>query len=437
MCIYIYMDIYIYIYTYVCICIYMYIYIYIDVYMYICTCLCVCVCAKVLTPYNFKGNKFEKSIAAAHAEQGITIGTIMVLEKRITVDFEKGKDRRKDIAKGTEVSVKGFVDDDKIVIEFEAEFGKKMLKTDVALKMSNLVFPETAAEVSKTGQTKTLSEYPFLAKEGCKYEVLVMPKWCDHMMSKDSDAKSDTAKGMIKFVMDNIWHCTDDYGRDDFIIAKRGSEFELWTKRAFKPGEIVFMPETTEIKPRFYTVNRSVIARNTCDPSSTDKRPFVLDGRVRGNPSSDSKSKFGLFWVVQRAAKEEEKMANMHLQYVTCEINVTVNIGGASVPQKWEADELPSIAVMTNPHKVPANTRLLIKEDQEIKNLYDKQQKQVMGSKAVPDVSSSGAGASSSGGPVPAVGGKKRDLPGSEAIDDPVAREKKAKIVTGKAKPKK
>ena len=382
----------------------------------------------MLVPYNFKDGKFEKTAAATHAEKGIVCGAIMALTRRITVDFEKGKDKRKDIQKGEHVSIKGFVDDDKAVVEFEAVFGKITLKTDVAIKLSNLEFPcKLAAAASKASVSKMFDTYPYLNKEGDSSDVTIVDKWWLNLMQTDAESRTEVVKGAIKFTLDNLWHCSNDYGPEDLLIVKRGSSFEVWTKRAFKPHEIMFIPDTTEIKPRFYTCNRSAIAKNTIDPSSTDKRPFVLDGRVRGNPAPDSKSKFTLFWVVQRAEKDEHKLINMQLEYTRFEVNASVTIGDKVIPQKWASDELPSIPVMLNPNKVAAHTRLLAKEDKDIKDLYEKQQKQVTKGEPAKDDASGAAASSSDKAP------KKRVLP-EEA--EPKGAEAKAAKPKAKAKGK-
>ena len=74
----------------------------------------------MLAPYNFEEGKFVKTSAAGHAEQGIVVGAKMILTRRITVDFDKKKSLRQDVREGTEVSIKGFEGDDKIVAAFEA-----------------------------------------------------------------------------------------------------------------------------------------------------------------------------------------------------------------------------------------------------------------------------------------------------------------------------
>jgi hypothetical protein len=331
-------------------------------------------------PYNFKSHSFSKTAAAKLAERGIVVGAIMILVKRITVDFAKGASMRKDINKGTEISIRGFDGEDKVVANLEATFGKKQMATDVAIKLSNLAFPDKEVQASTVlvgAAHKLFAKYPFLKQDDAAH-VENISSWSKNLMCRDNEYNGETIKSRVKIVMDNLWECTDDIGHEDILLVKRGAVFEVWTLREFKANSLVLVPETTEIKPRFYTNNRSAIAKNTVDPMSLDKRPFVLDGRVRANPSSDSKSKFGLFWVVQRSTEPNDKEVNMDLVYTTCSLKATLHIGEKIITQDWNQDDLPSLPVLMNVKKIPKHTRLVAKEDMELKRLVEQQNKSAM-----------------------------------------------------------
>ena len=203
--------------------------------------------------------------------------------------------------------------------------------------------------------------------------------WASRQLHTDAEFKAEIAKAQIMITMANLQSVIPDYGKDDLLVVRRGTTFEVWTQKAFKPLELMFLPQATEIKARFYTMARSVIAKNTLDAASKDKRPFVIDGRVRGNPSPDSKSKFGLFWLVQRLEKDDpaKKDINMTLQYTTFGFKGTLGMGGGKY-EKYDvdADAMPEIGMLVNPNKIPAHTRLLAAEDQAIKELLEKQQKE-------------------------------------------------------------
>ena len=206
--------------------------------------------------------------------------------------------------------------------------------------------------------------------------IVIVKNWDDRLMANDPEFKAEYVKAQIKFVVENVCACVNTYGPDDLLIVKRDSTFEVWTLKAFKPGELVFVPETSEIKPRFYTVGRSVIARNTADPTfNKGSRPFVIDGRVRGNPAPDSKTAFSLFWLVQRVGADAPDV-NMVVKHVTCNIQASIKLGDRNMPCTWPATSLPEIPVMTNVGKLAKHTRLIVSEDQDVKALFEQQHKE-------------------------------------------------------------
>ena len=327
----------------------------------------------MLAPYNFKESKFVKTAAANHAEQGCIIGAKMILTKRITVDFNKKQNMRQDIREGTEVSIKGFEGDDKIVANFEAVFNKRTYHADVAIKISNLKFPNSTASTDTT--TQWHAKYPFL-NGAADQNLVLMEDWDTRQTCHDADHKSDYVKAKIKFITESIASGVPTYGPGDLMIVKRNSDFEVWTLKVFKPGELVFLPESGEVKSRFYTVNRSVVVRNTTDPSyKKGDRPYCIDGRVRGNPSPDSKSRFSLFWVVQRVPTGTTHI-NMVLKRVTCSIQASISFDGEDIPCNWPAESLPIVPVMTNAEKINKHTRLMIEEDGEVRELDQSQRKE-------------------------------------------------------------
>jgi len=251
---------------------------------------------EVLFPLNFDGHKYVKNNVDDMVKLGFRFGTKVELTKRITVDFDNSKaNNRKDFAKSTEVFVKGYAVD-KVVVHFEAMFGKVRKSADVALKISNIkLLEQKLGDENKVSSTKWMKSYPFLAKDGCTAEVVPLATWDQKLMANDQKIQAEYKKSSIGFVLDNLLHCTDTLAHDDLLVAKRGANYEVWTLRDFKAGSLTLVPESTELKPRFYTADRSVICKNTTDPASEDKRPFLIDGRVRANPECDSKSSFSLF----------------------------------------------------------------------------------------------------------------------------------------------
>jgi len=303
----------------------------------------------------------------------------MALKRRITVDFSGNKKHRRDIAEGTEVSIKGFEGITNVVVEFSEEFDKKIFTVDASMKVANLQFKDAATATAESNQvTKFFKAHPYLKVEGDDDVPSVIEGWPSQQIVRDPEYKAEQVKARILYVMDSLQSVLPTYEKEDLLVIKRGSVIEVWTKKPFKAGELAFVPHATEVKPRFYTAGRSTIAKNTADPVSKDTRPFVIDGRIRGNPAPDTKSKCALFWLVQRLDTDEaaaKKHINMELKYVSVGIKGTFHIGDK--PEKFDVDksEMPKIAIMTNPKTVAANTRLLVAEDQEVKDLLDQQHK--------------------------------------------------------------
>ena len=103
----------------------------------------------------------------------------------------------------------------------------------------------------------------------------------------------------------------------------------------------------------------SVVVQNTLHADSSERRPMILDGRIRANPMPDAKSSFALYWMVP--ATEDAKSINMTRSYVKtkCEVKMTAEDHGLSWSQHWSETDMPSVPVLLNPKAIDANTQLL------------------------------------------------------------------------------
>ena len=169
--------------------------------------------------------------------------------------------------------------------------------------------------------------------------------------SCDPKVKAEFDKGAIMFCMDNLVQSAGNMTDTDLLLVARGDKYEVWTQREFKAKTLILVPESTELKPRFFTQNRSVICKNTNDLTCSDKRPFVIDGRVRGNPTEDSKTSFCLFWLVARTSMN--KQVNLSLKYSTAVVDATLTVGDVSMKPHWGKDDLPSIPCLINESEIP------------------------------------------------------------------------------------
>ena len=123
--------------------------------------------------------------------------------------------------------------------------------------------------------------------------------------------------------------------------------------------------------PRYYTIGRSVLAKNSQDPTCENK-PFCIDGRVRSNPLPDSKHSFSLFWVVDRT--DDSKLVNMDTEYVEMSQNVTLKVAGKTYKQDLDADKCPSLPVLINPKLLKRGVKLVALVDQVMLDRYKKDQ---------------------------------------------------------------
>ena len=71
------------------------------------------------------------------------------------------------------------------------------------------------------------------------------------------------------------------YTNKELLVVQRANkDVEVWTLVAFKPQSLYFVPFTTEIKDRYWTMGRSSLA----DISSLPRgKNLVLDGRPSGD----------------------------------------------------------------------------------------------------------------------------------------------------------
>ena len=81
-----------------------------------------------------------------------------------------------------------------------------------------------------------------------------------------------------------------------------------------------------------------------------------------------------MFWLVQRSDKLSE--CNLTLEYPEVDVTVSVKIENGKLKRKWahvwDAGELPRCPILTNNAKISANTRLVTREDVDLKVLSEK-----------------------------------------------------------------
>lgn len=143
---------------------------------------------------------------------------------------------------------------------------------------------------------------------------------------------------------------------------------EVWTKRNFAPGSLVFVPDTTEYKDRYYTQTRSALLQNA---ESVEGRRIVLDGRLRFAPTETRG--FSLFFAVERSDDESECCLKQAFSEMSLQLDI--NLPGTSTKLngqvKRRVGDLPQIPCIYNPEAVKKGTKLICFADLEMRKLVE------------------------------------------------------------------
>ena len=325
-------------------------------------------------PGNFDEGKVSVSNVESFVKAGFRIGEKVVVIRRFTVKYGKNDNERRDINVGTETFVKAFIGTEFMVCEFEVETSKtKSTKVEWKVNIDKLQIASAyEAEQALEGETTAKAAYHFLKDDATNVDVV--EGWEGNLLRNDSKAEVAIAKNAIQFALDCIASQLPEYTSKELALVKRKNEVELWTLKDFKAGEIMFAPESTEMKSLFWTKGRSALVKNTCTKVNLG-RSLVLDGRVRGSP--DGKSGFALFWVVTRTPEsdpEAKKKNNLELTYVDIKLRMEMKHDGPGKDKVIEKDpdHMPSFPILTNPKKILKNTLLSVAEDADLEKLAKK-----------------------------------------------------------------
>ena len=93
---------------------------------------------------------------------------------------------------------------------------------------------------------------------------------------------------MVAVVMGALAEQQPRYTTNDIVVAVRDGVHEHITMRKFQPHEILFAPETTEVKDVFWTQGRSHVVRNTTR-AHPENRHWIVDGKLKSNANTDNK----------------------------------------------------------------------------------------------------------------------------------------------------
>ena len=139
----------------------------------------------------------------------------------------------------------------------------------------------------------------------------------------------------------------------------------MWTKRAFKAGELRIFPDATEIKDRYWTVGRSAFCWRG-EEKHPDRKPVVIDGRLRANPDAQAVS---IFFCVKRVDPEVET-PNLVQSYakLTCDLHVELENAGNPKDEVLHPDFVDT-PFLVNPKKIDADVMLTVAHDWNVAKL--------------------------------------------------------------------
>ena len=187
-------------------------------------------------------------------------------------------------------------------------------------------------------------------------------------------------KHAVGFVMESLTQSISKWDEGDLMIVRRTKaetiSYELWTLQEIKAKKLILVPDSTQMLSRHYTAQRSVIIKNTVDYTSTEAgRRLMMDGRVRANPTSESKHSFCLYWMVQ--ITDDKNLVNMERTYVntTCEVNMSIGDQNVIMRKSWGANDMPSVPVLINPRPIPAHVQILAGVDANMQKLIENDEK--------------------------------------------------------------
>ena len=221
---------------------------------------------------------------------------------------------------------------------------------------------EAAGPKKKTvSQKKLLKEFAFLHPDPSNPdETLRIVKGWESNLSRNSE-KTQVAniKTACSLAVEMVQSCLGVPSEKDFLIVRRGKEFEVWSARAFEPGELRLSPESGgQMKDSLWTYSRCALLSGS-EKLHPEKKFVVIDGRLQGQP--EGPSPFSLFFLVGHSEKKEE--CNLEHKIVT--MSASLQMSGLPLPGGNEVafDKFPGIPVMTNPRKIEKGMKLVVQDD--------------------------------------------------------------------------
>ena len=123
----------------------------------------------MLNAGNFKEGRMEISNLERWVKEGYLTGGHIYTKKRITIKYGKENKHRRDVAPGTKASIKGFIDDQFLVCEFQTtDHEGKEITVEWKVREDNCTFdsPDEENPVGKSSGLSVQKSLPMVVHRG-------------------------------------------------------------------------------------------------------------------------------------------------------------------------------------------------------------------------------------------------------------------------------
>ena len=203
-------------------------------------------------------------------------------------------------------------------------------------------------------------------------QVLVEKKWTKYLAEDGALFKTYLLRSRIGLLLECLVQQLPKFTEKDLVIAHRQSstsgawKCEVWTKREFKPHELLLAPVTSSVKESHSTGPASIgVTLPFQGYGAHPTQGFVsLDGRFHGAISAkdlvEPRELMGsLYWVVKRTSEQEA--VNMHFETFTWQGSFTLKfpwIKSIPEPSQFLSENLPNVPLLANKKTIRAHQRL-------------------------------------------------------------------------------
>ena len=213
---------------------------------------------------------------------------------------------------------------------------------------------------------------PRLLGESSASSVKVEAQWSKCLADSDVLSRTWWLKSRIAVCLEALAEHLPKYSEKDLLVCHRQNDkgawkCEVWTKRPFRPSELMLAPHTSQLKDTHLTAAANAVVG--LPQHGRGKHPdggsLALDGRGRACLAKagliDSNEHTGsLYWLVERSSSPAE--ANLVLESVCWDHRVDLKLPRKKqkVSSDWQSQDLPAIPLLVNRKVIKEHVRLVV-----------------------------------------------------------------------------